>query len=262
MSRYAGTNRFRVTASGVSPEIRIRAVLKKGNRVVASSADVAVGVWARGLLPSAPHHAAVNGRPGDWISAGRDQLRFGPTLTGDVAWKVVRADLLVEKPAPGWSVVLGTVSYKTPAAGIGHLWPSLSVTYRGSDGKEYREYDELSAGGTCPYSLALSHKTGDPEYDLIPAESGRYSEFYPCAVVPDAAIKGGVWQVRSPTAGPRPHVQFVEATEAPDYAFPKGLTPLNPYVSDGINGDGDWFDIPFHSGKFRMRFGPTLDGMG
>lgn len=214
----------------------------------------------RGRTPAKPYLANVPGQRGDWFKVSKDRLRFGPTLKGDAAWKVVSADRLVEKPKPGWSIVLGTVTYKPTKGGIDHLWGNINVRFRGGDGKLYTGYDELKNGGLCPYSLDLSDKTGAPDTDFTIPNDGKDPQFFPCAVVPTKALKGGVWQVDTYDIAFKPQVQYVQAIATPKPAFPKGLTPLNPYAAKTSTSSGDWFEIPFFAGDYGVLFGPTIAG--
>ena len=258
--RWAGTRRFTIKAPGTTQTMKLRALETLRGRALSTSSTATVDVWATGLTATHPHAAQVAGQPGDWFQVGKDELLFGPTLSGADAWKVVSADTLVEKPAPGWSIVLGTVNYKGPVTEWDQMWPFISVSYLGNDGNAYRPGDELSPGGYCRYSLDLSDKTGDPKYDLYPVAAGVFPQFYPCAVVPDSAISGGVWQIKSGSVTLRPQVQYAQAASTPTPVFPKGLTPLNPYAAQTPTSSGDWFEIPFFAGNYGVLFGETIAG--
>lgn len=259
-AKYAGMQTFTLTAPASEQVLLLRAVLTRGKRHLASSDPSSVAVWGNGLSPASPHSAQVGSQAGEWFKVGEDELLFGPTLTGAQAWRVVSADVLVKKPEPGWSIVLGTVNYKPPANGMWHLWPFVTTEYLGGDGVSYRPGDELSPGGYCRYSLDLSNKTGDPDYDLYSVEPGSYPQFYPCAVVPDAAIAGGTWKVTSSAVNFRPAVQYAQAAGTPSPVFPGGLTPMSPYSAQVSGLPGEWFEIHFYAGSFGVLFGRTVTG--
>jgi len=229
--------------------------------VATADADGGRNESERGLAPGNPYLAQTPDQRGDWFNVSKDRLRFGATLIGDDAWRVVAADTLVrKKPAPGWTFVLGTVTYKRVNYDLDHLWGNIVVRFRGGDGKVYSGVNNSVRGGRCPYSLDLTAATGDPEIDFTIPAAGKNPQFYPCAVVPSSALKGGVWLVDTYDVFFKPRKQYVEVVTTPAPEFPKGLTPLNPYRAQTAGSPGDWFNIPFYGGNYRVRFGPTLVG--
>lgn len=137
---------------------------------------------------------------------------------------------------------------------LDHLFYNLRVTFRGSNGKEYRGYNALSPGRTCGYSLDLHEATGNRKLDTIPVQLGGSPQFYPCAAVPNEAINGGRWKITATSIATRPAVQYAQVALSSEIPFPKGITPIYPYSV------GDSMTIPFVYGTYGVRFGATLTG--
>ena len=253
-ARWASTVEFNLTAPKQTSTLSIRVVMTRDAQTLATSRVATLKILSRGLTPASPHRAHTRAQSGDWFSVGRDLLRFGPTRSGLDAWRVVSPETAtVDKPAPGWSIVLGTVSYK-PITGkvLDHLFYNLRVTFRGSNGKEYRGYNVLSPGGTCGYSLDLQEATGNRKLDTVPVPTGGSPQFYPCAVVPNNAINGGTWMITATSIATKPAVQYAQVALSSEIPFPKGITPIYPYSV------GDSLTIPFVYGTYGVRFGATL----
>jgi len=249
--KYAGMDNITITAPNFTGTLSIRATLSRGKKRVATSVTRTVEVFSDGLTPQKPYPAQIPGQAGRWFKADGHELLMGPTLIGEEAWRVVSADTLVTRPKSGWSIVLGVVNYK--AKDSSGIWPDVSFEYLAADGNTYRPGNELSEGGYCRYSLDLSFKTGKPDNDLYQVAPGDYPQFYPCAVVPDGAVAGGVWKV-SVLSTSLPATQYAQAAQTPNPELPVGLTPLNPYRV------GQHFPIRFVYGDYELSFSPTITG--
>ncbi|MBV5333272.1 hypothetical protein JZU54_07005, partial [bacterium] len=177
VNQYASYKTFRYQAPAVAQTITFRARLIADVKVVATSKLVNVEVTGGAPSPTVPVptpsptatpspsptptstdpvvlSAEIPGQVGQWMSVGKYKFRFGPTISGDAAWRTVGTETLAKKPAAGYSTVLASVDYEMttpPTLGVGS---DVKFDYVGNDGVVYGPGDELSSAGRCTYTLA------------------------------------------------------------------------------------------------------------
>lgn len=149
--------------------------------------------FPKGLTPVNPYAAQVDNHPGDWFEipffAGNYGFLFGKTVTGAAAWEILNGPYnSVKPPRQGWSAVLVVARLENRSEQSAAPFLNLiDPVFIGNDGVRYVGYDSLSPGGSCPWiPSALFQRSLDKRQTFT---------FTACAVVPDAVIQGGVWQI-------------------------------------------------------------------